>query len=296
MFVYNHEVPYNGPRDFQAIVEFGRKFKASRLIDFKHLGDWYNYDDRLTPQSPIIIAFGDHVERAELNLACIIFDRIPCGASNSKPLADRLGVPYPSYVVVKKFPGEPETAVSSLVPASEDVTIPALIDFLRRESFPAVVELNGENNDILFSPDRPGFKHHFIFPVDFDTTEGATLLTVARELAPTFFGKCLFAFIDLSSKSRYVTNLLLDLEIDKSDPPIVLSVRSIDGELIHYRMETDHWILQENELKDAVRKWVVSVLKGDIEPVKRVGGHNADNDGSKVTDNNEEQRENKNEL
>lgn len=234
-------------------------------------------DEHVKPNEPIIIGFGDHIDRAELNLACIIFDRIACGASDTRRLAEKYGVPYPSYAIIRKFHGDSETAVSSIIPGGADVTIAGLLDFLRREAFPSVVEFTKENNDILFSPDRPGFQNHIIFAVDVSTEDGRATLATARELAPQFYGKCIFAYADLTSKSRYLTTLLADLEIDKSSPPLAIGVRSVENSVRFYRLEYEDWLLEGNaeHPKYGIERWIIDVLRGVAQTSKIISDQNS---------------------
>ena len=269
MYVYSQVVPYNGPLALENVVAFGRKFTNSPVIDMNEQ-KWYQYEEsKLTESDPILIMFSDVPKKTEYELSCAIFDRVSCATSTSIELAQYLDAPYPSFTMIRRFPGEKQI-VSSITPVDAVDIMDDLLNFMRKYAFPAVVEFSEENRDLLFSSDRPGFHTHVIFPVDLSDADGIDQLESARRLAPTYFGKCIFASIDLSTKSRYTTNLLLELEIDKLDPPLALMVRSYEGSVRFFRLEYDYDELESGGYELLIQNWLTSVFRGEVQTTKRI--------------------------
>jgi protein disulfide-isomerase A1 len=263
MYVYSQIVDYNGPLELEKVVAFGRKFKGSSVFTLDEQ-KWYQYEENnLNEKSPILIMFTDEKQKTEFDLSCTIFDRVNCAISNSRELATYLDVPFPSYSMIRRFPGESPNVVSSIGVDELDV-MEDLLTFFKKHAFPAVVEFDQENRDILFSTDRPGFHTHVIFPLDMSDADGVSLLEISRKLAPDYFGKCLFASIDLSTKSRYTTNLLLELEIDKLDPPLALMARSHEGAIRFFRLEYDYDELESGGYETLIQNWLGSIFSGEI--------------------------------
>lgn len=263
MYVYSQIVPYNGPLEQTNVVAFGRKFKATSVIKLDEQ-KWYQYEEnRLNEKDPVLILFTNEPKKTEFELVCTIFDRISCAISNSQELATYLDVPFPSYSMIRRFPGEAQTVVSTIGVEQLDI-MEGLLTFLQQHSFPAVIEFDEENRDLLFSSDRPGFSTHVIFPVDLSDADGVSILEMARKMAGEYFGKCLFASIDLSTKSRYTTNLLLELQIDKLDPPLALLVRSHGEAVRFFRLEYDYDELESGGYEPMIRNWLASIFKGEV--------------------------------
>jgi hypothetical protein len=278
LFIMNQVVPYNGNRDLESLLAFARKFKTPRLIELNTFRAFNKYiDEEVDITHPLLIGFGAEEERAELELACTIFDRNPCAVSASREAADQLGVPYPSFALIRRFPREDEVVQfdrSAAVSSSPSGSIvDGLLDFLRRRSFPAVVELSGDFDDLLFAPDRPGFENHVIFPVYADEAEGLRVLNIAQSLAPDFYGFALFAFIDLSKTSRFITNLIVDLEIDRLNPPLALVAKSERDVINFFRLKNDDnnedlLSKSDDDLRSSIKQWTRLVLRGDMKPAK----------------------------
>lgn len=263
MHVFSQVVPYNGPLELENVVSFGRKFITPYVIPMDEQ-KWYQYEElKLTERDPLFIIFTDQPKKTEFELSCAIFDRVNCAISDSQELANYLDVPFPSYSIIRRFPGEAETVVAPF--GVEEVNVmDDLLIFLQKNSFPAVVEFSEDNKDLLFSSDRPGFSTHVIFPMDLSDADGLSILEIARKLAKDFFGKCIFASIDLSVKSRYVTNLLLELQIDKLDPPLALMVRSHGEAIRFFRLEYDYDAVESGGYDAMIKNWLASIFTGEI--------------------------------
>lgn len=281
LFIMNQVVPYNGNRDLESLLAFARKFKTPRLLDLASPRAFTTYvDEEVDIMHPLMIGFGVEEERAELELACTIFDRIPCAASSSRELAEQIGVAYPSFALVRKFPREDEVVQFNRSTASSSDSdkysiVDGLLDFLRRRSFPSVVELSGDFDDLLFAPDRPGFENHVIFPVYAEDAEGLRLLSIAQSIAADFYGFALFAYVDLSKTTRFITNLIVDLGIDRMNPPLALLAKSERDVINFYRLESEHQgedLLSktDDDLRAAVKQWARLVLRGDVKASKAV--------------------------
>lgn len=263
MYVYSQIVPYNGPLDLEKVVAFGRKFASASVLSMTEQ-KWYQYEDtKLTERDPVFIMFTDEPKKTEFELACAIFDGVNCAISSSHDLATYLEAPFPSYAMIRRFPGESQVEVSS-IGVDEQGVMEDLLTFLRKFSFPAVVEFEQGNKDLLFSSDRPGFHTHVIFPLDLSDADGVSVLELAKKMAPEYFGKCIFASIDLSTKSRYTTNLLLELQVDKLDPPLALMVRSHGEAVRFFRLEYDYDELESGGYEPLIRNWLGSVFSGEV--------------------------------
>jgi hypothetical protein len=244
------------------------------LIELATLRAFTKYvDEDVDITRPLLVGFGVEEERPQLELACTIFDRIPCAVSASREAAELMGVTYPSFALVRRYPREEEVVTFDRSAASSDNLVDSLLDFLRRRSFPAVVELSGDFDDLLFAPDRPGFENHVIFPIYADEAEGLRVLSIAQSLAPDFFGFALFAFIDLSKTSRFITNLMVDLEIDRLNPPFALVAKSERDVINFFRLNYDYnnedlLSKSDDDLKSSMKQWIRLVLRGDIKPSK----------------------------
>ena len=100
--------------------------------------------------------------------------------------------------------------------------------------------------------------------MDLSDADGVAILELTRKLAPEYFGKCLFASIDLSTKSRYVTNLLLELQIDKLDPPLALMVRSHGEAVRFFRLEYEYDELESGGYDSLIKNWLLSIFNGEV--------------------------------
>jgi hypothetical protein len=254
VYVFGEPVVYEGARELNDIVEFVKDMAASGTLDIDGVdGGVTGFINALiTPSIPVVIAFIDNNEpsgklaKKALDLACKRVGRMACGVTSDLSglvqFSDAAPGPMPLFTMVKPFTG-PFEEKSVIAPfgarATDDIRSESVSSlaakiaaWMRDNSYPVVTDFTSQNQDLLFSRDRPGFNIHVIL-MDNGRRES---LNAFGAVARRHLGKCVFIHLDASNPEgeELIPIVMKDLEVDTHSMPQIMIVRSAKTQVEFY--------------------------------------------------------------
>ncbi len=280
-------VLFKGQRDAATVVKFAKSQITTSFVDKKLTLEGFNGLETsvVTGAKPLLVLYIPHnaVAGAETNdnlatnvvatytdYSCKRLDLLSCAVTRDVALAEHLGIDtsadVPALVVLRHFQGEPKVVRSPPHLLDLDsVSTSTVMSWLQLASFPLFVEFHPDNESLMFADIRPGFKTHVVLVVNSEADSFAGIARSARVVAasPTYAGKMVFVYIDVSDPDVYVSNILDDIRISRAEAPTAIIIRSMKNQVQFYRLDAGTDI---NE--DSLTHWLQEYSSQTISPTR----------------------------
>lgn len=270
-FLHGEPVHYKGERETQDVVNFIRRLAQRSIIDLEEEGGLQVFKSNyLLPTTPVVVLFVENAKYSSLtidnfDLACKKMATMKCAFSiNSSPLiSSETEIKLPSLVVIRSFNYEVESVITSN--PAELASSDKMVDFVRSASYPNLVLFVKENDNLMFSENRPGYHTHILIMASVREDE-LGMLNDIRNLASTYNGQCIFIHIDPTDKSQYVQDILNDIRINPKDMPTAIIIKSAKTKVQFYKLNegTDVNL-------DSISYWVKNFFEGNLIPSRIEG-------------------------
>lgn len=212
---------------------------------------------------------------AKFDFACKKFSFPHCYTSRSRELADLLGVPMPSIVMIKEYNSyAPRSAPQEMIEVStkEHQNSDEVLQWMQSVSFPTLVEHSEANAPLLFFDKRPGFAVHLILFVNKRGTDDTqAILRAGDEVGQEFMGRAVVAYVDCDSKLsgeglERAQNLMEDTEITLDEVPTAAIIYSAGSAMKFYKYPSG-----TDLTKEALSHWMTQFLDKKLKHSKIVG-------------------------
>ena len=207
-----------------------------------------------------------------MDFACKKFKFPYCYASKSEEFAKLLGVPIPSYVLIKEYStfNNPQEIINSTNQVF--VNSDTLLHWMRHVSFPPLIEHTEDHQQLIFYHQRPGFHVHVVlFIKNKRKTVNQEILLAAEEVGQLFMNKLVFTFVDLdnSETQERALNMMEDMEVVESDLPSVVMILSATKSIKFYRYPLGNQITVAS-----LSQWIDSYFNKELQYSKIIGDEN----------------------
>ena len=207
-----------------------------------------------------------------MDFACKKFKFPYCYASKSEEFAQLLGVPIPSYVLIKEYStfNNPQEIINSTNQLFENSD--TLLHWMRHVSFPPLIEHTESNQQLIFYHQRPGFHLHIVlFMKNKKMTINQELLLAVEEVGKLFMNKLVFTYVDydnMETKER-VINMMEDMEVKDNELPSIVMILSATKSIKFYRFP-----LEEKISVNSLSNWIHSYFNKELQYSKIIGEEN----------------------
>ena len=260
-FIYGHPLHYEGSFDEEGLHAFIRRIQSSASHTLRADGGYDAFVEKhLHPSRPIAVCSSKDVPTLmNFDLACIQANSATC-ATSENPQLKVADAPFPSIFIRRHFPNE-----ESVIIASEDIYSDhdQIKTFLMKNSYPQVLNFSKENEDLIFSTNRPGYSTHILIVGDSTLPKVNDMIESFKRLYESFWNRCVFVLIDCSAESEYLTNILNDIKVPRGSTA-VLAVKTLVTKVNFYSFALE----LANDFQHDVQAWMEMVID-DSAPVFR---------------------------
>jgi len=274
-FVGGAPIPYDGPREVPDLVTFMKFLRAPVVIDVEGVEDFVR--NHRTATKPVVVLFLENPSSSfaistvrSYDLVCKQLDSFTCGVKygggEASPATSSLGYtlwPAAGEESVRESFSEETFVMMPVKPGNGAPSDTELRSWILGHAYPAVVDFNEENMDLMFSDKRPGFQNHVLLFIDKTSKETELVLDAFRQRSPVFTSRCIFITVDVSAEhmNEFTQNLLSDLDVGAHQTPLVMIIKSASTRIEFYSM-------RGSVTGDAVESFVKQFFDSAIEPEK----------------------------
>ena len=268
LFKDGEQLFFEGEPEIADIREF---IEQNAVNSIKHLNPQVFYDLDMTAQ-PLAVEFFDEASGPDasstFDFACKKFKFPHCFASSSTEFAHMLGVPIPSRVIIKEYAATHNPVTEAIAFSAEDFADSnGLLEWMKVNAFPPLVEHSEKNQQLIFFNQRPGFQTHAIlFVKDKKSPENRAILDTYEEVAKGFMNKLVFTFADGSAMTDRVEDLMVDTEVTEEAFPTIVLVHSATKSVKFFKLDVGAELTNET-----ITQWLVRFFKSELEHFKILG-------------------------
>jgi hypothetical protein len=264
--VYGKYIEYNGILDQEGLTSFVQRILNSGSKNLEDEGGYASFMKKyLTAQRPIAVCSGSDTHmQVNFDLACMKSNLYTCAYTETAEINKAAGIPFPSIFVQRMYDNE-----DSIIYADESIFLSShkLEDFLYQHAFPRILPVSKDNQDAIFSTDRPGYDTHVVVVGNSASSAMDSVFGVLRELYPKYWDKCVFTSVDTSSESEYVSNVLADIQVPKTSTAI-MAIKTQVSQVAFYNFPGEN--ISQGVDRQALKEWIDSVLDETAEVVRTV--------------------------
>lgn len=267
-------VDYEGDPTIEGLKSFGSMMSMSVLRPISSSEDLNDFNFK----RPVALILGDAArdvqQRFLFDIACKKFNYASCGKSTVKSFIEELmdDENFSGMVLLRHADDKFSTAVFTHGESGESfaTSTDELLEWMRVDAFPELVENSESNAEILFSQKRSGFSMHLVLVM---SPARPVHMQVASKVATKLKGKLVTSYIDFDKVDsvEYVRNLLQDIYSTSTLPDFQASDADADAWLIHSggkEVRFYHYDQRESFGFSGLASWVDAVLSKSITPTR----------------------------
>lgn len=288
----NISIIYDGERDSNTMWRYFRLLNQQYVEEIMTMDEFSELQENiLTPLKPLVLIIlntydsldENNLRNQKIDASCKKSDRVTCIITRNPLFATEFQLDIPSITLFSIFENN-QMEISKFNYNIDEINSEYLSNWLTIESYPILLELTNENENLIFTNQRIGYENHILilFP-NLNTKKEKLFMNHIKKIAKQFNGRCIFVYINLSKLTEYSKTILETLDIIHitskfdSNLPMMYGIFSRKTDVSFYNgfsmneLEYEKGLIMIEYQDITINKvinWIESTLSGTIKPTR----------------------------